>query len=137
MKPLVVYDSVLPPSAFAKINNMATPQPGDSDNNPGPITEGIISTSVNKIMQPNPSSLSAMVDRLITAQLQSQNGVSATNIRKAVVNPSKRSISCQNSKVVPPKSPFPVTLDTQPPIQTFYNLKDKATDETLIFESRF
>lgn len=63
-------------------------------------------------MQPNPSSLSAMVDKLITAQLQSQNGgVSATNIRKAVVNPSKRSISCQNSKVIAPKSPFPAAIE--------------------------
>lgn len=69
MKPLVVYDSVLPPNAFSKINNMPSSAPSDSDNNPTPITEGIISTSVNKIMQPNPSSLSAMVDRLITAQL--------------------------------------------------------------------
>ncbi len=78
-----------------------------------------------------------MVDRLITAQLQSQNGVSNTNIRKAVVNPSKRSVSCQNAKCVPPKQPMPVQAEPLPAAQTFYNLKDEENDHTLIFESRF
>ena len=78
MKPVVVYDSTLPPSSFSKINNL-TSQNGSDDI--GPLSEGLISTSVNKIMQPNPSSLSAMVDRLITAQL-SQPGAVSTTVRK-------------------------------------------------------
>ena len=65
MKPTIVYDSILLPSAFSKINSVTNNSITANvfDDTPPAIhsnNEGLISTSVNKIMTPNPASLSAM-----------------------------------------------------------------------------
>ena len=65
MKPTIVYDSILQPSAFSKVNSVTNNHIAANvlDETPPTIhsnNEGLISTSVNKIMTPNPASLSAL-----------------------------------------------------------------------------
>ena len=66
MKPTIVFDSILQPSAFSKVNsatnsnNIAANVLDDTPSTIHSNNEGLISTSVNKIMTPNPVSLSAL-----------------------------------------------------------------------------